>query len=391
MISIYNFYLLFIAIINILITHSLLTRKKSIKYSVFAFILVTLFIFFTNIYAKEYIQDRMIIEYALYFNSFLYLLYIHIVFEESITKKIFATFSIWMFSTICLVISISAVELFLVSHDVPYLNLIYLVRICIQILLLLAIYFFISKHYKMVLNRVSNETIRFMSLYPILAFILLINNYTISFELLKIFTSTSNMFLLLVFIILGYVLVFAGISSAAKIISLQYNLEKMEWASKTDSLTGLYNRRYIIERIDNESISYKRSKKKFSLIIADIDFFKRINDTFGHDCGDRVLKVVSKSLKDAVREQDFVSRWGGEEFLILLPETEIEGAFILADRIRKIIEEQIFEYNGVQVPITMTFGVTVNVNYERIEDTIIKADNALYEGKSGGRNCVIVA
>lgn len=168
-------------------------------------------------------------------------------------------------------------------------------------------------------------------------------------------------------------------------------MERMEWASKTDSLTGLYNRRYIMERMENEFISYKRNKKKFSLIIADIDFFKRINDTFGHDCGDRVLKVVSKGLQDAVREQDFISRWGGEEFLILLPETEIEGGRILADRIRKIIEEQIIDYNGVQVPITMTFGVTVNEDYEMIEDTIIRADNALYEGKRRGRNCVILA
>ena len=183
----------------------------------------------------------------------------------------------------------------------------------------------------------------------------------------------------------------AQISSASQIMFLQCNMEKMEWDSKTDPLTGLYNRRYITERIENEFISYKRSKKKFSLIMADIDFFKEINDTYGHDCGDRVLKVVSKGLQDAGREQDVISRWGGEEFLLLLPETEIEGARILADRIREIIEEQIIEYNGVQVSITMTFGVAVNEDYEIIEDTIKKADNALYEGKNRGRNCVILA
>ena len=301
-------------------------------------------------------------------------------------------FSIWMFSTICLVISIRSAELFSGIDDVKFiLNLIYIFRNCIQILLLLVAYYFISKPYKKVLNKVTNKTISFMSLYPVLAFLLLINNYTISFERLKSFNSTWDMLLFLVFIILGYVLVFAGISSASQIISLQYNIEKLEWTSKTDPLTGLYNRRYIMEKFENEFISYKRNKRKFSLIIADIDFFKEINDTFGHDCGDRVLKVVSKNLQDAVREQDFVSRWGGEEFLLLLPETEIEGARILADRIREIIEEQIIEYNGVQVSITMTFGVTVNDDYEIIEDTIKKADNALYEGKNRGRNCVILA
>ena len=392
MISPQNLYLFFIAILNVLTTHALLTRKKSVKFCLIAFILATLFIFITNICAKEYIHDPIIIEYVLYFNAFLYISYIHLVFEESIIKKIFAMFSIWMFSTICLVFAIASAQLFSGFDDVNYiLNFIYIFRICIQILLLLATCFFIRKSYKIVLNKVSNKTISFMSLFPVLAFILLINNYTISFESLRIFNSTWGMLLLLSFIILGYVLVFVGISSASQIVSLQYNMEKMEWASKTDSLTGLYNRRYIMERIENELISYKRNKKKFSLIIADIDFFKRINDTFGHDCGDRVLKVVSKSLQDALREQDFISRWGGEEFLILLPETEIESGRILSDRIRKIIEEQIIEYNGVQVPITMTFGVTVNEDYEMIEDTIRKADKALYEGKNQGRNCVILA
>nr|WP_282434229.1 GGDEF domain-containing protein [Desulfosporosinus sp. BG] len=172
---------------------------------------------------------------------------------------------------------------------------------------------------------------------------------------------------------------------------MQYNIEKLEWISRSDPLTGLYNRRYIMEKIESEFISTKKNAKKFSLILADIDFFKKINDTFGHDCGDHVLKVVSKSLKDAVREQDFVSRWGGEEFLILLPETEIEGARILVDRIKRIIEEQIIEYNGVQVSTTMTFGVTESQDYGMIEDIIKRADNALYEGKSRGRSCIILA
>lgn len=230
-----------------------------------------------------------------------------------------------------------------------------------------------------------------MSLYPVLGFLLLINNYTISFERLKSFNSIWDMLLFLVFVILGYVLVFAGISSASQIMSLQYTMERLEWTSKTDSLTGLYNRRYIMERIENELISYKRNKKKFSLIISDIDFFKNINDTFGHDGGDRVLKVVSKSLQDAVREQDFISRWGGEEFLILLPETELEGGHILANKLKKMIDELMIDYNGVELSITMTFGVTVNEEDEIIEDTIKKADAALYEGKSRGRNCVILS
>ncbi|WP_348980983.1 GGDEF domain-containing protein [Desulfosporosinus sp. BG] len=301
-------------------------------------------------------------------------------------------FSIWMFSTICLVISIKIAELYSGINDIRYnLKYIYIFRECFQILLLSTSYFFISSAYKKVLSKVSNKTIGFMSLYPVLAFLLLINNYTTSIDGLKSLNFTWNMLLLLVFIILGYVFVFTGISSASRIISMQYNIEKLEWISRSDPLTGLYNRRYIMEKIESEFISTKKNAKKFSLILADIDFFKKINDTFGHDCGDHVLKVVSKSLKDAVREQDFVSRWGGEEFLILLPETEIEGARILVDRIKRIIEEQIIEYNGVQVSTTMTFGVTESQDYGMIEDIIKRADNALYEGKSRGRSCIILA
>lgn len=356
-----------------------------------AFILTSLTVYMINIYAKKYIHNPEIIEYILYLISIFFIIYIYLVFEESLSKKIFAMFSIWMFSTICLVISIKSAEVFTGINDVEYiLNLIYIFRNCIQILLLLAAYYLISKPYKKILNKVSNKTIIYMSLYPVLGFLLLINNYTISFERLKSFNSTWDMLLFLAFIILGYVLVFAGISSASQIMSLQYHMEKLEWTSKTDHLTGLYNRRYIMEKIENEFISYKRNKKKFSLIMADIDFFKRINDAFGHDCGDHVLKVVSKSLQDAMREQDFVSRWGGEEFLLLLPETDIEGGRILAERIRKIVEEQIIEYNGIQVSITMSFGVTVNEDYEMIEDIIKKADNALYQGKGQGRNCVFL-
>jgi len=385
-------YLFFIGVLNILTTHTLLTRKKSKIFCIVAFLVTSIFIIVTDIFARETISNPITIEYILYSIAFIYIAYIHLVFEESISKKIFAMFSIWMFSTISLVIAISAAQILSGISDLKYiLNFIYILRICIQIILLLAAYFFMSKPYKIVLNEVSNRTISFMSLYPVIAFVLLINDYTIFFESFRVLDFTWDALLFLVFIILGYVLVFAGISSASKIVSLQYNMEKLELTSRTDPLTGLYNRRSIMEKLEHEMISYKRNKRKFSLIVADIDFFKKINDSFGHDGGDHVLKVVSKSLKEAVREQDFVSRWGGEEFLILLPETEIAGAQILAERIRKIIEEQIIEYNGAQVSITMTFGLTVNEEFEMIEDTIKKADKALYEGKSRGRNCVMLA
>ncbi len=383
-------YLFFIAVFNTLTTHILLSRKKSIIFCINAFIITTICAYITNILAEKYIHNSVLLEYVLYLISCLYLVYICIVFNESISKKIFAMFSIWMFSTICLVVSVKIAEMFTGINEIKYnLALIYFLRECLQVMLLLTTYYFISSPYKEIFDKVSNKTIGFMSLYPLFAFLLLINNYTTSIKGLKSLDYTLNMLLLLVFIILGYVFVFSGISSASRIISMQYKMERLEWTSSSDPLTGLYNRRYIMEKIESE---FKRpKKKKFSLVIADVDYFKKINDTYGHDCGDYVLQMISKSLMDSVREQDFVSRWGGEEFLLLLPETDVDGAYTLMNRIKKIIGEQIIEYNGSEVSITMTFGITDSQDYQIIDDIIKKADNALYEGKGRGRNCVVVA
>jgi len=390
----YRIYSFFKILLFILTAHSLLTRKKPIKFCIIAFILNTLFIFLNGIYVSEHINNEETIKVILYFISFSYLIYFSLVFEESLTKKIFTFFSIGMFSTITLFIATPYAELVSSITDVDYTqNLIYILRNSINILFLLAAYLGIGKHYKIILNLVSDKTIRYMSLYPVIAFLLLITNFTTPTHIshLRNFNSIYDMILFLLFILVGYVLVFVGISSSSQIVSMQCNMERLELISKTDLLTGLYNRRYIIEKIENELINYKENKKNFSLILADIDYFKKVNDSFGHNCGDQVLKSVAQNLQDAVGELGFLSRWGGEEFLILLPETQIEDARILADKIRKISEEQIIRYNGIQISITLTFGVTVNEDYERIDDTIKKADDALYEGKCQGRNCVVLS
>jgi len=387
---IYSFFKIFFFILT---SHSLLTRRKSIKFCIVAFILNTLFIFLNAIYLSVHIHNEGILKIIIYLLFFSYLVYLSLVFKESLSKKIFTFFSIVMFSTITLFIATPISELVSDIYDINYTqNLIYFFRSIINISFLSASCFWIGERYKKILNLVSDKIILFMSLYPAIAFLLLITNFTTPTRIshLKNFDSIYDMVLFLLFIIVGYLLVFVGISSTAQIVSMQYNMERLELISKTDSLTGLYNRRYIIEKLENEFINYKQTKKNFALILADIDHFKNINDSFGHDCGDQILKTVAKNLQDAVQEQGMVSRWGGEEFLILLPETEIEDARILADKIRKFIEEEIIEYNGIQVSITLTFGVTVNEDYEKIDDTIKKADDALYQGKNQGRNCVVL-
>lgn len=376
MISPQNLYLFIIAILNVLTTHALLSRKKPVKFCLNAFILTTLFIYITNICATEYIHDPIIIEYVLYFNSFLYISYINLVFEESITKKIFAMFSIWMFSTICLVISISSAQLLSGINDLKYiLNLIYIFRIFIQILLLLATYYFMSKPYKMILNKVSNKTINFMALYPILAFLLLINNYVISFERLKNFNSTWDMLLFLVFIILGYVFVFAGISSASQIISLQYNMEKLEWVSNTDPLTGLYNRRFYedeLKRLDTER------NLPMTIVMADVNGLKLINDSFGHVMGDELLKKVAEVIKKGCRTNDIIARLGGDEFVIILSKT---NAFETEKIIKRIKDLSLKEKVG-SIDISISFGYeTKNNEEENNQEIFKKAEDHMYKKK----------
>lgn len=171
---------------------------------------------------------------------------------------------------------------------------------------------------------------------------------------------------------------------------LKAKARELELASRTDPLTGLFNRRHLMEKIEEERLRYKRSSRPFSVIICDIDFFKKVNDMYGHDCGDAVLKSLANLLGRHIRKQDCLGRWGGEEFLILLPETNSEGAATLAEKLRKRIEEYEFNYAGMKLPITMTFGVAQYNDEYGVDACIVGADSALYKGKSNGRNCVVV-
>ncbi|SHM36753.1 PAS domain S-box-containing protein/diguanylate cyclase (GGDEF) domain-containing protein [Caldanaerovirga acetigignens] len=154
----------------------------------------------------------------------------------------------------------------------------------------------------------------------------------------------------------------------------------------TDPLTGIYNRRYIIQMIENEVLRFKRTGKPFSLIIFDLDHFKKINDTFGHAAGDMTLKKIADVIKKRIRKTDILGRWGGEEFIILLPETSIENATSLANELKDKLEGVIFPKIG---RITASFGVTSSRSEDDVDSIISRADELLYKGKAAGRNCVI--
>jgi diguanylate cyclase (GGDEF)-like protein len=172
--------------------------------------------------------------------------------------------------------------------------------------------------------------------------------------------------------------------------SLSDAYEKLEIIATTDPLTKLFNRRIITKKLEEEQIRFERNNNPFSIIITDIDFFKKVNDTYGHNCGDFILKSIADILKNTSRRQDSVSRWGGEEFLLLLPETNAKGAAALAEKLRSKIENITFDNGESQVKVTLTFGVNVYDKVQNIDTLISKADSALYEGKEKGRNCVVV-
>ncbi len=170
------------------------------------------------------------------------------------------------------------------------------------------------------------------------------------------------------------------------VLAAQSRLSKL---AMTDPLTGLYNRRHIIDVANYEATQQGRNSSQLSFIIADIDHFKRINDTYGHETGDAMLVAVSQAIRSSVREQDSVSRWGGEEFLIVLPDTGLENAVLVANRIREKIAAINIAVEKKTITASVTLGVSSYHPGESISKAIARADELLYKGKDAGRNRVV--
>ena len=182
------------------------------------------------------------------------------------------------------------------------------------------------------------------------------------------------------------------IESLLKIKELK---EQIEVVSTTDELTGLYNRKYLHERLDVELSRAKRYKLSLSCLLIDIDFFKVVNDMYGYDWGDILLKLISELMKNYARKEDVLTRYGDEEFLILLPNTDEEHAFLFAERLRRDIEKfQFFPENEEEPhPITVSGGVASYPFLENVDEnanTLIRyAEHALYNAKKRGKNKII--
>ncbi|MCP5102246.1 MAG: diguanylate cyclase [bacterium] len=169
--------------------------------------------------------------------------------------------------------------------------------------------------------------------------------------------------------------------------------DKLDRIARMDPLTQLSNRRDFLEKFQDEIHRLQRYGKPFSVVLGDIDHFKTINDSFGHDCGDNVLVSVAKIIKSAVRKLDVVGRWGGEEFILLLPEAPMAGGKVVAEGIRRKVESESFccKDSPDAILVTMTFGVSEFDGTDDIDGCIKKADEALYAGKRTGRNRVVLA
>jgi len=163
--------------------------------------------------------------------------------------------------------------------------------------------------------------------------------------------------------------------------------KKLEELSRTDPLTGLSNRRDVLEKLKYNLLLAKRYREPFSIIMADIDDFKKVNDNYGHNCGDKVLIQLAEILRMSFRAEDTVSRWGGEEFLILLPKTDGISALVAANRIRRIVENTEFKCDGEKIKLTLSLGVAEFTPItDNIEAFIESADKALFLAKRKGKN-----
>ncbi|MEA5096935.1 MAG: GGDEF domain-containing protein [Burkholderiaceae bacterium] len=174
---------------------------------------------------------------------------------------------------------------------------------------------------------------------------------------------------------------------------LEEQQQQLEKLALTDSLSGLSNRRHFIEAAAREIDRARRYNRPLALIMLDIDNFKSVNDCYGHQCGDDVIRSMSRILRAGLRDQDIVSRIGGEEFAILLPETSGEMAADVAERLRELhAAARVACASGVTVGCTASFGVTeLNPLDASIYDLLPRADKAMYAAKNAGRNCVISA
>lgn len=170
---------------------------------------------------------------------------------------------------------------------------------------------------------------------------------------------------------------------------LELAYKKLEEMARTDPLTNLPNRRQLEEHLNMEVNRTKRNQVQFSICLCDVDNFKQINDNYGHDMGDLVLREISEIFKSTIRATDIVGRWGGEEFMFILQETPLDGAMMLLERVRQLVETHKFIKEDSEIVISVSLGASTFYADSELEKVIKQADLALYAAKKSGKNIAI--
>lgn len=207
---------------------------------------------------------------------------------------------------------------------------------------------------------------------------LLATNYPLAYKLRLLYSFLSVTFLC-------YCYEYSRQVSFNRLRQLKIRFEEQ---AKMDPLTSLSNRRDMMEILQKEHARIQRQHGSAALLLCDVDYFKKVNDTLGHESGDKLLQQLSAKFKSLIRKQDNVARWGGEEFLFFLPDTSFKDAMNLAEKIRKNIEQAHFDLKGLNHQITICIGVAELTSNTPIAEVVANADKQLYEAKGSGRNTV---
>ncbi len=193
------------------------------------------------------------------------------------------------------------------------------------------------------------------------------------------------------YINLATMLAIMGVLASTYYRLVRHSEQRLHELACTDPLTQLRNRRFMMEVVQHEAAVFERGGRPLSILLGDVDHFKRINDHHGHAVGDAVLRAIARVLREGVREVDHVARWGGEEFLVLLPGTELDEARQVAERLRTGVHALVEVEGRRELSLSITLGLAELQPGESIEQALMRADRALYEGKQAGRNRVILA
>jgi len=358
-------------IANICLDYSFLTSKRPLWFQITVIAGTWVMTYLLRGLLSPIIIDDFWLSYIL---NLLYLVPFVLIFKETLHAKVFVFFMVFSLSQ-CNFLIISYLEVLVFKKVIGGLLLsgMLLELSCVPV-----IKKYLRVHVRNILDVIEQQNPIF-TVFPILSFLMLAFYRTqINYSL--------TMFILLVLNVL--VIGFSYYLIALSIYQTKRH-QQLELTSRTDSLTGLYNRLHMERCIQEEYEQYQRIGTEFSLIIIDIDFFKMINDTYGHAAGDCVIKSVSEDLRKNVRESDTVARWGGDEFLLLLPKTNAKNAEGLAEKINKIVANNRYSYGDETLAVTLTLGVAVIMSGDTVASIIKKADLVMYQGKRASRNCVI--